>query len=173
MGTHARTKHDYQLKSRICLPDTGPISDPARGRDHQEGVPENITRRAKRFRADLIKYGYQQGCLGCKMMKEGKPAQSHNESCRTIIEGKLKGDKYKRFTNPQGEARAQASSDKRPAEDHGLAGHQGDIKKRKQTHGDLTNNQTDASTTTPLHLTPASTTSSSSSSTSASDVSST
>ena len=52
--------NDCQIKSEICLPDTGPLSEPARGRDQQESIPEHITRRRTTFKADLIKYGYQQ-----------------------------------------------------------------------------------------------------------------
>ena len=59
------------------------------------------------------------------MMKEEKPAQSHNESCRERIEGKLKEDKYKRFTERGREVRAQESSDKRPADEQGPAEHEG------------------------------------------------
>ena len=79
---------------------------------------ENINRRFKIYKSDLIKFGYQQGCLGCKMMKEGKPAQSHNESCRKRIEAKLKESKDKRTVDQHDGIKLQESSDKRPADDH-------------------------------------------------------
>ena len=50
---------DYQIKSRIFLPDTGPISDPARGRE-RDNIKGNISRIFNIFKTDLIKYGYQQ-----------------------------------------------------------------------------------------------------------------
>ena len=41
------------------------------------------------------------------MMKEGKPAQSHNESCRKRMEEQLKEDKDKRVTDRGDEVRVQ------------------------------------------------------------------
>ena len=48
---------DYNIKPRILLPEAGPVSIPARGRDAEEDI---ITRRFKIHKQELIKYGYQQ-----------------------------------------------------------------------------------------------------------------
>ena len=104
---------DYNIKPRIILPEAGPVSIPARGRD----ADENITRRSTIHKQDLIKYGYQQGCLGCKMAREGKPAQSHNETCRKRIEEAINKDKAKDKNDQNDKPQEQRSSDKRPSQE--------------------------------------------------------
>ena len=72
---------NYNIASRITLPDAGPVTAPARGRETEEP----LTRRFKILKEHLLKFGYMQGCLGCKNAREGKPAQSHKEECRQRI----------------------------------------------------------------------------------------
>ena len=118
MGAHARQRRrgrggDYNIKPIILLPDAGPVSIPARGRHDTE----HISRRFKNHKQDLIKHGYQQGCLGCKMAREGKPAQSHNVSCRNIIEDKLNQYNNRKDAYPYDNPQEQRPSDKWPSPD--------------------------------------------------------
>ena len=107
---------DYNIKPRTHLPDTGPVSVPARGRNDAE-AEYNINRRFKIYKSDLINYGIQHGCLGCNMMREGKSTQRHNESCRKRIEQQLREDKDKTVHEQEQGDRVQKASDKIPSQE--------------------------------------------------------
>ena len=55
--------------------------------------PGQIARRAKLTKQDFEKYGYTEGCIGCRHTeRHGKTNYGHNELCRRRIEGELKKD---------------------------------------------------------------------------------
>ena len=40
-------------------------------------------------KADLMKHGLTEGCLGCRCLAEGKRAQGHAEGCRARLEAEI------------------------------------------------------------------------------------
>ena len=40
-------------------------------------------------KADIMKHGLTEGCLGCRCLAEGKRAQGHFEGCRTRLEAEI------------------------------------------------------------------------------------
>ena len=47
------------------------------------------TRRLYMNKADTMKYGLTEGCLGCRCLVEGKRAQGHSERCRVRLEAEI------------------------------------------------------------------------------------
>ena len=66
---------------RIVLPD---VSSPA-----AMAEAEAIGRRLYISKADIMKHGLTEGCLGCRCLGEGKRAQAHSEGCRTRLEAQI------------------------------------------------------------------------------------
>ena len=56
------------------MPEAGPVTAPARGRE-----PDVLERRFKHFKGYIIKHGYTENCIGCRMIRENRPPQSHSE----------------------------------------------------------------------------------------------
>ena len=46
-------------------------------------------RRLHISKADIMEHGLTEGCLGCRCLAEGKPAQGHSEGCRTRLEAEI------------------------------------------------------------------------------------
>ena len=40
-------------------------------------------------KADIMKHGLTEGCLGCRCLAEGKRAQGHTEGCRARLEAEI------------------------------------------------------------------------------------
>ena len=64
---------------RIVSPD---VSSPA-------AMAEAEGRRLYISKADIMKHGLTEGCLGCRCHAEGKRAQGHSEGCRTRLEAEI------------------------------------------------------------------------------------
>ena len=94
-----------ELRIQISMPsDDGPLSELVKSREVSDP-------RVKRFRInprDIQKYGYTKGCLGCKCLSRGQPAQSHNEACRARITEELK---------KEGDARLEREKTRKEAEE--------------------------------------------------------
>ena len=68
---------------RIVLPD---VSSPA-AMAEAEAIGKG--RRLYISKADIMKHGLTEGCLGCRCLAEGKRAQGHSEGCRTRLEAEI------------------------------------------------------------------------------------
>ena len=68
---------------RIVLPD---VSSPA-AMAEAEAIGKG--RRLYISKADLMKHGLTEGCLGCRCLAEGKRAQGHSEGCRARLEADI------------------------------------------------------------------------------------
>ena len=68
---------------RIVLPD---VSSPA-AMAEVEAIRKG--RRLYISKADIMKHGLTDGCLGCQCLAEGKRAQGHSEGCRTQLEAEV------------------------------------------------------------------------------------
>ena len=68
---------------RIVLPD---VSSPA---VMAEAEAIGKGRRLCNSKADIMKQGLTEGCLGCRRLAEGKRAQGHSEGCRTRLEAEI------------------------------------------------------------------------------------
>ena len=51
-------------------------------------------RRLYMSKADIMKHGLTEGCLGCRCLAEGKRAQGHSEGC--LHDSKLKSPRQKK-----------------------------------------------------------------------------
>ena len=100
--------------------DNGPLSELVKPREVSDP-------KVKRFRInpkDIQKYGYTKGCLGCKCISRGQPAQNHNEACRTRIteelrkEGDVRLERERKRKEVEQEEKAQK---KRTAEEAAVA----------------------------------------------------
>ena len=99
-----------ELRIHINMPsDSGPLSDLVKPREVSDP-------KVKRFRInpeDIQKYGYTKGCLGCRCISRGQPAQNHSEICRSRIteelrkEGDVRLDREKRRKEAEQEEGAQ------------------------------------------------------------------
>ena len=112
----AKPRKKRRLQQSTGNPFAGclPSQDAGNGRDHHQTAPADDSTSIPQISNHM---GYQQGCLGCKMMREGKPSQSHNEACRKRIEHNLNEHKDKRTSDQQEQLKMHESSDKRPADD--------------------------------------------------------
>ena len=68
---------------RVVLPD---VSSPTAT---AEAEAIGRTRRLYINKADIMKYGLTEGCLGCRCLAEGKRAQGHSEGCRARLEAEI------------------------------------------------------------------------------------
>ena len=68
---------------RIVLPD---VSSPA-AMAEAEAIGKG--RRLYISKADIMKHGLTEGCLGCRCLAKGKRAQGHFEGCRTPLEADI------------------------------------------------------------------------------------
>ena len=68
---------------RVVLPD---VSSPAAMAD-AEAMGKG--RRLYSSKADIVKHGLAEGCLGCRCLAEGKRAQGHSEGCRARLEAEI------------------------------------------------------------------------------------
>ena len=72
------------------------------------------TRRLYINKADIMKHGLTEGCVGCRSFAEGKRAQGHSEGCRARLEAEIakSGDGRIRLTTAslRGLARRGSSS---------------------------------------------------------------
>ena len=68
---------------RVVLPD---VSSPAA---MAEAEAIGRTRRLHINKADIMKYGLTEGCLGCRCLAEVKRAQGHSEGCRAQLEAEI------------------------------------------------------------------------------------
>ena len=78
-------KQSDALPVRIKLPEEGSAPDPV---NLGEPAPE-IRRRARITRADVLRFGFTQGCPGCTAISRGAVSQNHTEMCRARIEEEL------------------------------------------------------------------------------------
>ena len=65
---------------RVVLPDVSSLAAMAEAEAIGKG------RRLYISKADIMKYGLTEGCLGCRCLAEGKRAQGHSEGCRARLE---------------------------------------------------------------------------------------
>ena len=68
---------------RVVLPD---VSSPA-AMAEAEAIGKG--RRLYIGKADVMKHGLTEGCLGCRCLAEGKRAQGHSEGCRARVESEI------------------------------------------------------------------------------------
>ena len=68
---------------RVVLPD---VSSPVA---MAEAEATGKARRLYISKADIMKHGLTEGCLGCRCFAEGKRAQGHSEGCRTRIRAEI------------------------------------------------------------------------------------
>ena len=68
---------------RIVLPDVSSSAAMAGAEAMEKG------RRLYNRKADLMKHGLTEGCLGCRCLAEGKRAQGHSEGCRAQLEAEI------------------------------------------------------------------------------------
>ena len=68
---------------RVVLPD---VRSPA-AMAEAEAIGKG--RRLYTSKADLMKHGLTEGCLGCRCLAEGKRAQGHSEGCRARLEAEV------------------------------------------------------------------------------------
>ena len=68
---------------RIVLPD---VRSPA-AMAEAEAIGKG--RRLHISKADLMRHGVTEGCLGCRCLAEGKRAQGHSEGCRARLEAEI------------------------------------------------------------------------------------
>ena len=106
-----------ELRIQINMPkDDGPLSELVRPKEASDP-------KVKRFRInpkDIHKYGYTRGCLGCRCLSRGQPAQSHNEACRNRITEELKKEGDARLERERNRKEAQKEEEaqrKRKAEE--------------------------------------------------------
>ena len=97
-----------ELRIQINMPsDDGPLSELIEARP----ASEPTLKRYRIRKEDILKYGYTVGCLGCRCMSRGQPAQSHSEICRSRItaelrkEGDVRLDREKRRMEDEEEER--------------------------------------------------------------------
>ena len=64
-----------------------PILPPPQVEERRESM-----RRLYIRRKDVEKYGYTEGCEGCKRMRAGMSAKPHTQECRTRMEEAMKED---------------------------------------------------------------------------------
>ena len=68
-------------------------------RGYGEDLPENVVqervcipRNFKITKQILEKYGYTEGCSGCRQSQSGEKVVGHSKDCMSRIEGKMQGD---------------------------------------------------------------------------------
>ena len=76
---------------RVVLPDVSSIKAMA------EAEAIGRTRRLYINKADIMKFGLTEGCLGCRCLAEGKRAQGHSEGCRARLEAEIAKTEEGRF----------------------------------------------------------------------------
>ena len=68
---------------RVVLPDVGSLAAMA------EAEAIGKCRRLYIGKADIMKYGLTEGCLGCRCLAEGRRAQGHSGGCRARLEAEI------------------------------------------------------------------------------------
>ena len=79
------------------------VNNKCAGHRPSREMDDPISKRYRIYTGDIMKYGYMQGCFGCNMLKEGTPAQHHNEECRARVTQTLPEAKGKRVVKGQAE----------------------------------------------------------------------
>ena len=136
-----------ELRIQINMPsDSGPLSELVKMKEPNE-------LKVKRYRInpkDIQKYGYTKGCLGCRCISRGQPAQNHSEACRDRIteelrkEGDVRLEREKKRKEAEQEEKAQKrkqAEEEKGDEDTGDSGGKGEEARGKRGGEDSSGDQ--------------------------------